>query len=91
MRKLRLGWDYFSSGLWELDADDGGWVSIEPEDPPISDQLRLSGRRWADEQTLAYNGTEPVSDEARDAWRQRALALGDRLKEELSGDVDVEL
>ena len=56
MRKVRVGWDHYCSGVWELDSDDDVWTAIEPEDLPISNRLRRSIRRWATEQTLAYNG-----------------------------------
>ncbi len=88
MRRVRLGWEYFCSGLWEFDPDDE-WVSIEPENLPISDRLGEDIRRWAAEQTEAYNGTDSVSDEARAAWDARATTLVHRLSEELPGDFEV--
>lgn len=89
MRKVRVGWDHYCSGVWELDSDDDVWTAIEPEDLPISNRLRRSIRRWATEQTLAYNGGEPVSEERRVAWRTRATRLTERLREELVGDFQV--
>jgi hypothetical protein len=72
---VKLAWDYFSSGLWELDPDVDDWVAIEPGELPISDEPRSDIRRWAEEQTTAYNGKEPVSDEALAEWQGRASTL----------------
>ena len=90
MRRVKLAWDYFSSGLWELDPHDGIWVAIEPRELPLSSDLQSEIRHWAEAQTVAYNGTEPVSDEARAEWRERASALVERLRKELGDDVHVE-
>ena len=79
VRSLRIAWEYFCSGLWEFDSEAGAWIAIEPEDLPISDRLRQSIRRWAAEQTEAYNGTEPVSDQTRAAWDAKAMTLAQRL------------
>jgi hypothetical protein len=85
-RHLRLAPDYSCFPVW-----DGGMVS--PEALGISDALRRDLQAWNDDYTDT-GGVSPDVYKRPATWdagsfRERGLALADRLREELGPDVEV--
>jgi hypothetical protein len=92
MRAIKLMPDYQCFPLWE--ASPGVIGNINPDDLPLSDELKQALSAWADEYDATLNLSDPASSgfsdvEAEKLFRQKGIALGERLRVELGGGYSV--
>jgi hypothetical protein len=86
MRTIKLMADYNSHPLWE--ATPGVVGNVDPDDLPLSEDLRKILRRWADDYDTTLNLSDPASAgfanaEAEAAFKKRGYELAERLRGEL--------
>ncbi len=84
--------DYGCYPLWETSPNLYG--NINPDDLPISEDLKKELLEWADEYDSILNWSDPASSvfpskAAEDAFRKKGYELGERLKTELGKEFSV--
>ncbi len=92
MRIIRLSADYYSFPLWEASPGEVG--NINPDELPISDNLKRRLLEWSDEFDAILNRDDPArsgfpSAEAELRFREAGRRLGEELKCELGADFSV--
>lgn len=89
MRNIKLMADYDSYPLWDEDNID----NLNPDDPPISEELKRKIHKWEDHYDSTLNRENPAnsgfaSDEELRVFEQEGCDLWRQLREEL-GDTYV--
>ena len=94
MKTLKLMADYQCFSLWEASPGEVG--NIDPENLPISHDLKTQLATWAKIYDATLNMDDPAcsgfqSDEADAEFKRVGNAVGDRLRAELGSNFSVKV
>lgn len=93
-RRLKLMTDYGCFPLWATFQEDGSGGNLDPNDLPLSDELKSALHAWASSFDRILNHDYPpdsafASPEEEDAFEAEGLRLWRELRTQLGGDYEV--
>jgi hypothetical protein len=92
MNTIKIMADYHCFPIWK--SIDGGVENINPDDLPISNDLKRDLHNWSEEFDSTLNADDPANSGFLDeiskvAFEKNGLKLTDRLRQELGVDFSV--